>query len=100
MNEKRFFEDAVEEICTRLAETLISKQRDYGGKSLLDFGELGVLVRANDKMSRLKNLLGNSLEPKNEVIEDSWMDLAGYSVLALLLRSNQMELPMKNVENE
>lgn len=65
--------------------TLDMKQRDYGSGNISSFGEFGVLVRMNDKMERLKNLLKMEL-PKNESVEDSYLDLANYAIIAVLVR--------------
>lgn len=67
------------------------KQSDYGSKNISEFGEHGVLVRCNDKMSRLKKLLkyqqaGGYKESSNESIGDSWLDLSNYSVIARMCR--------------
>jgi hypothetical protein len=67
-------------------QVLDSKQLDYGSANIADFGEYGVLVRANDKVARLKNLLTNVASPRNESIEDSWLDLSNYSIIAVLCR--------------
>ena len=61
------------------------KQRDYGSANISVFGEFGVLVRMTDKMERLKNLWKMS-EPKNESIDDSYIDLGNYALIALLVR--------------
>jgi hypothetical protein len=44
----------------------------------------GALIRANDKMIRLKNA-AKGVELKNESVEDSLMDLASYAILSLIL---------------
>lgn len=71
------------------------KQSDYGRtddpfanvRASEDFGIagwVGAMVRANDKMRRLqKAAAGGTLS--NEGVEDSLMDLAVYSVIALVL---------------
>ncbi len=87
------FEEAVGEVMAELRKLMINKQRDYGHRNIMDFGEYGVLVRANDKIARLKNLLGKK-EPKNEAIEDSWRDLANYAIIALMLRKGTFTLPL------
>ena len=69
-------------------QVMDSKQRDYGSNNIATFGEYGVLVRTWDKVSRLKNLLQNNSEPKNESIEDSWLDLANYAIIGVLCRRN------------
>ena len=61
------------------------KQRDYGSRNISDFGEHGVLVRANDKIARLKNLQGKPAS--NEAVEDSWADLSVYGVIARMCRA-------------
>lgn len=88
------FEEALDEVINELRELMINKQRDYGHRNIMDFGEYGVLVRANDKIARLKNLLGKK-EPKNEALEDSWRDLANYAIIALMLRKGTFTLPLK-----
>jgi hypothetical protein len=61
------------------------KQRDYGSSNISGFGEFGVLVRMTDKMERLKNLWKME-KPKNESIDDSYVDLSNYALIALLVR--------------
>jgi hypothetical protein len=65
------------------------KQRDYGSENISAFGEYGCLVRATDKLARLRNLLTNVSGPKNEAIEDSWLDLSNYCLIAVLNRRNE-----------
>jgi hypothetical protein len=89
------FEDACHGIAREIAEVVISKQRDYGHGNILAFGEFGILVRANDKMERMKNLQRAQGEPSNESIDDTWVDLAGYSIIALMLRRGIFTLPLK-----
>lgn len=89
-----YFEDACYEIATELARLVISKQKDYGHENILAFGEFGILVRVNDKIARLKNL--QDKEVSNEPTEDSWKDMAGYSILAIMLRRGTFELPLKD----
>jgi hypothetical protein len=76
-----------------IAELVISKQRDYSHANILAFGEFGVLVRANDKVARLQNLLGKTAA--NESKLDSWKDLTGYSIIATMLDRDWFTLPLK-----
>ena len=75
------------------------KQHDYGPDNIAGFGDFGALVRASDKVARLRNLYGKSVIqakaqwargfltiPYNETIDDSWGDLAVYAVIALVVR--------------
>lgn len=100
--ELKSFQQVVEEISLECNELLISKQRDYGPKNILSFGELGVLVRANDKLERLKHNLwkgkvenGEDVSVENESIEDTWKDLRNYAQIALMVRRGQFDLPLE-----
>jgi hypothetical protein len=77
------------EIAIKNIQLLDSKQKDYGSQNIAAFGEFGVLVRAWDKVSRLRNLLGNVQSPANESIEDSWLDLSNYAIIAALCRRGE-----------
>lgn len=78
-------------------QTLDRKQQDYGSQNIARHGELGVLVRCDDKTARLQNLLANrktmiladdpaecQMAPKNESILDSWLDLANYALIGAM----------------
>lgn len=92
------FEEALDSILAEMRETMIRKNRDYSSEksdNIGEFGELGVLIRANDKMARLKNLLYHSnREPANEPVEDTWLDNGNYSVIALMIRRGIWDLPL------
>jgi len=93
---KRLLEEKlIDEALLELKHIIISKQLDYGKENILKFGEYGVLVRTSDKFERLTNLLQKSQIPKNESIDDTWIDLAGYSVLAKMLRNQTFRLPLE-----
>ena len=91
-----------QEACLSKAEgigkLLITKQADYGKQNILDFGELGILIRSNDKFARLKNLYNNKEHPQNESIRETWEDIAGYAILALMLIDGEFDLLFE--ENE
>ena len=82
----KYLDQAFEEICQEMVDTFIKKHKDYGKGNILDTGELGILFRINDKINRLKNILANQQLPENETIDDNWMDIAVYAVIAILLR--------------
>jgi hypothetical protein len=72
-------------------QVLDKKQQDYGPGNISAFGEVGVLVRCNDKIERLKNLWNTGRlrnGTANESAEDSWLDLANYGIIATLVRRN------------
>ena len=87
------FEEACHEVARNVADLVIRKQHDYGHDNILSFGEFGVLVRLNDKVARLKNLQG--MEAKNETVDDTWMDVAGYALIALMLRRGTFTMPLE-----
>ena len=76
-----------------LAMLMDRKQSDYGSSNISINGELGVMVRTQDKVSRIRNLLAKEMQGQpaasNEPIEDSWGDLANYGVIGLLLRQGK-----------
>ena len=79
------FEEACRNTALKIATVVIAKQHDYGHDNILAFKEQGLVVRLWDKISRLKNLFWNNSEPKNESIEDTFTDIAGYAIIGLML---------------
>lgn len=71
--------------------TLLGKKRaDYGQNNIKD--EAGILVRLDDKVSRLKSLYNNQDgigAVVTESLDDTWIDVAGYAIIALLFRKNE-----------
>lgn len=77
------FEMTVSNLCDELKETLIRKNRDYGDsvrKTYGEFGDIAYIVRVTDKLERLKSLEKREAEV-DESKNDTWLDLAGYSIL-------------------
>lgn len=66
-------------------QLLDRKQLDYGSRNISDFGQIGVLVRCNDKVQRLTNLSKKGGKAANESVEDSWLDLANYAIIGYLV---------------
>jgi len=60
------------------------KQYDYGPENISNFGDIGVLVRLNDKIERLKNLMFSDKEAHNESIVDTWIDIGNYGLIGLM----------------
>jgi hypothetical protein len=76
-----------------------AKMYDYGannialGRDLTDehnkkLSLMGIWFRSNDKMARIENLLQRKDDAANESLEDSYLDLANYSVIASIVRKN------------
>ena len=108
MNGKKYgisnYEDGVSEVVKELSELLINKQRDYGHKNITEMGVIGLIVRMNDKMARLKNLHGFTdksyqlKEAKNESITDTWKDIANYAIIALMLENDTFKLELQEAK--
>jgi len=67
------------------------KQQDYGPNNILYSGEMGIIVRCQDKLCRLKHMLEKNGGVQNESIEDSYRDLANYALIGILLRRGDWE---------
>jgi len=65
-------------------ELFCKKQHDYSSNSIARNGEMGVLVRVDDKLNRLRTLLMSDESAANESLLDTWMDVAGYGLIGLL----------------
>ena len=81
-------ERSMAEIMVRVFETFKKKQASYGSGNISSFGEFGVIVRMNDKMERLKNLVVKDKDNplQDETIDDTYLDLADYALIAVLVR--------------
>lgn len=66
------------------ARVFDQKQQDYGADNIAGFGEYGILVRASDKFARMKNLRKLGMDPRNESVRDTWLDLGNYAPMALM----------------
>lgn len=73
------------------------KQKDYGSKNLSMSGDMeveedrsfavtGVIIRMHDKMSRMLNLIKKQLIPENEPLEDAFMDISIYGIIARIIK--------------
>ena len=73
-----------------VVELLRAKQADYGSSNILTTRHAGLAVRLTDKTARLRNLqkfwedAGES-SPGFESIRDTYMDIAGYGIIGLML---------------
>jgi hypothetical protein len=75
-------------------EVLVRKQRDYGHENIRRFGRQGLMIRIHDKVARLENLLANGETPNNESIEDTLLDIVGYSAIGIMWEKNKFLLPL------
>lgn len=71
------------------------KQADYGHQNILKFGRKGVEVRLWDKIARYENLVRRGVEPENESLHDTLIDIIGYSVIWKMLAAGTFTLPLE-----
>ena len=88
-------EQLFKEITTEMFELWKKKNTDYGSSvtdTYKDFGIVSFLVRMQDKMNRLKTITKKEALVKDEKIQDTLIDLANYSILALIeLKMDELE---------
>lgn len=75
-------------IVDELASLLLKKHKDYGPKNISHSpgGALnGLRVRMHDKIARINHLIDSGSSPENESLEDSFKDLANYSIIAMMV---------------
>lgn len=85
---KSNYDNPFKEYTDKLADVLYKKNRDYGNsfdKTVNKIGHRVLLVRVIDKCDRISNLILNDEKNKvtDESLKDSFLDLAGYSILGL-----------------
>jgi hypothetical protein len=77
-----------------MVELLCRKQHDYGHNNITNFGIIGVAIRICDKIARIDNLSKRS-QPNNESLVDSYIDIVGYTMIAIMLNEDSFKLPLK-----
>lgn len=75
---------SVDEAGMHLLKTVIGKQRMYGHGNISRFGVPGLVIRLNDKLERLKNIQKHDGPVLFEPLNDTWLDICGYSVIAIM----------------
>lgn len=86
------FENDVHHLFRQLESVLLSKHADYGPRNVSGSpgGALnGLRVRMHDKLARINHLVDTSERPMHESLEDSFLDLANYAVIAALVLRRQ-----------
>ncbi len=82
------FEQELQETFVEAFDLLVSKHNDYGPKNISNSpgGPMnGLVVRMHDKMARIENLLYSGKTIKHESVRDSFIDMANYAVIALMV---------------
>jgi hypothetical protein len=85
---KKPFNDALQFKFQEAKALLLQKHEDYGPTNISNApgGPLnGLRVRIHDKSARINHLLDSKDEPKNESLRDSFLDMANYAIIALMV---------------
>lgn len=88
------FEERAFDISDELVYLLCRKQEDYGSANIAAApgGAMnGLLVRMHDKLARIVNLTKDDKNPNYESLKDSFMDLANYSIIAIMVLNGWWE---------
>lgn len=88
------FTQAVSKTYAEAEDLLLRKHKDYGPKniSLSPGGPLnGLRVRMHDKLARINNLVDSGVVPENESLRDSFIDMANYALIALLVLDGEWD---------
>ena len=94
MMERTEFEKAVSKKYIEAEDLLLRKHRDYGPKNISASpgGAInGLRVRIHDKLARINNLYDSGATPENESLRDSFMDMANYAIIALLVLDGEWD---------
>ena len=86
-------------VCDTVHRVLVKKQMDYGHNNIKRFGRIGLIVRMQDKVARLENLMSKYDEdstPQNESILDNVIDVMGYSAIGIMWEREQFLLPLES----
>ncbi|WP_241234200.1 nucleotide modification associated domain-containing protein [Lactobacillus acidophilus] len=79
--------NSFKEYTDHLAQTLLDKNKAYGDsftKSVDTYGLSVIGVRLSDKYNRIEHLINENMFTENgESLQDTLLDMAGYSILAL-----------------
>jgi len=73
---------------------LLKKHKDYGPKNISASpgGAInGLRVRIHDKLARINNLYDSNATPQNESLRDSFIDMANYAIIALLVLDDEWD---------
>lgn len=95
---KQTFNKEVRKLAEEVAQLVVLKQKDYSKDNIVKCPvdpKLGVVIRLNDKLMRLGNLLQLKGTPNNETVRDTWVDIIGYGLIGLMLEDETFLLPLE-----
>jgi hypothetical protein len=88
------FVKAVQNKYDEAEKLLLKKHKDYGPKNISGSpgGAVnGLRVRIHDKLARINNLYDSGVTPENESLRDSFIDMANYAIIALLVLDGEWD---------
>ena len=91
MAEQQSLDQAFDQVCKDFLQMFLKKHKDYGKGNILSVKELGIALRISEKIERIKHLLSSSQSPANESVDETWIDIGVYAVIAMLLRKGWFE---------
>ena len=69
------------------------KQQDYGSDNISASGEIGIAVRLQDKVARMRHILLKALRGDNKVnnesLADTYKDVANYGLIGWILNKGK-----------
>ena len=69
------------------------KQQDYGSENIAATGEIGIAVRLQDKVARMRHILIKALRGDNNVnnesLADTYKDVANYGLIGWILNNGK-----------
>lgn len=91
MTDPQTLDEAYKQVEEELLQMFLRKHKDYGKGNILSVKELGIALRISEKIERIKHLLMQEGNPVNESVEETWIDIGVYAILAVLFRRGQFE---------
>jgi hypothetical protein len=86
------FDAAIQQKFQHAKSVLLQKHKDYGPKNISQSpgGPLnGLRVRMWDKFARINHLIDTGATPENESLKDSFLDMANYAIIAMLVLDDE-----------
>ena len=90
-------------VFVRMYHLMIAKQRDYGPDNITKAGLRGIVTRANDKIERLKTLVGDpddQIAKVQKVLEELPDDATNDEMATALMQLNTIVIPKAAVKGE
>lgn len=89
--DSKTLDQAFTQVTEEMLQMFLKKHKDYGKGNILSVKELGIAFREAEKVERLKHLLMEGKVPSNESVEETWVDIGVYAIIAILFRRGQFQ---------